>query len=336
MKVFIEKLIEGHGLTREDAYTALGMIMRGEATDAQISAFLVALRLRGETPDVVSGAARAMREASTPVTCMHENAVDTCGTGGDGHQTFNISTTAAFVTAGAGVPVAKHGNRGVSSRSGSADVLKELGVDIGVGPDIMARCLDDIGIAFLFAPSLHPAMKHAIGPRREIGIRTLFNILGPLSNPAQTSRGVLGVYSVHMVDLVANALADLDAKHMFVVHGEDGLDEITVTAPTHIAEVRGGTVTRFTLSPEEYDIPRATIEDLRGGDPPENAEITRAILQGTPGAKRDIVLLNAAAAICAGGGAADLAEGILKAREAIDTGAALEKLNALVNATNAG
>ncbi|MCC5848638.1 MAG: anthranilate phosphoribosyltransferase [Verrucomicrobia bacterium] len=333
MKEYIQKLIEGHGLTRDDAYKALGMIMKGEATDAQIAAFLVALRLRGETPDVVSGAARAMREASTTVRCPHPDAVDTCGTGGDGLHTFNISTTAAFVTAGAGVPVAKHGNRGVSSPSGSADVLKELGVDITVSPEVMENCLRDIGIAFLFAPSLHPAMKHAIGPRREIGIRTLFNILGPLSNPAQTQRGVLGVYNVAMVDLVANALADLDTKHMFVVHGEDGLDEITTTAPTHIAEIRGGTVTRFTLSPEEYDIPRSTIEDLRGGDPAENAQITLSILRGEEGPKRNVILLNAAAAICAGGKAPSLEAALQVARESIDSGAALKKCEALIAAT---
>lgn len=333
MQAYIQKLVEGHGLNSAEAYEALGTIMRGEATDAQISAFLVALRLRGETPDVVAGAARAMREASTPVACPHPDAVDTCGTGGDGHHTFNISTTAAFVTAGAGVPVAKHGNRGVSSRSGSADVLKELGVDISVSPEVMGRCLTEIGIAFLFAPSLHPAMKHAIGPRREIGIRTLFNILGPLSNPAQTKRGVLGVYNDAMVDLVANALADLDTAHMFVVHGEDGLDEITTTAPTQIAEVRAGTVSRFTVTPEEFDMNFAALDDLRGGDPAENAEITRAILDGETGPKRDIVLLNAAAAICAGGKAASLEEGVRAAANAIDSGSAKQKLNDLVRLT---
>lgn len=330
MKEYISKLIEGHGLSRDDAYNALGIIMRGEASDAQIAAFLVALRLRGETPDVVAGAAQAMREASTRVACNHTHAVDTCGTGGDGHHTFNISTTAAFVTAGAGVPVAKHGNRSVSSRSGSADVLKELGVNLEVDPERMAQCLEEIGIAFLFAPSLHPAMKHAIGPRREIGIRTLFNILGPLSNPARTRRGVMGVYNSAMVDLVANALADLDTEHMFVVHGEDGLDEITLTAPTQIAEIKGGSVTRYTLSPEEFGFERCFIEELVGGDPADNAAMTRQILNGQPGPRRNVVLLNAAAAILAGGKAEDFRQAIDLAVESIDSGAANAKLEDLI------
>jgi anthranilate phosphoribosyltransferase len=317
----------------EESYQALSRIMRGEATDAQIAALLTALRLRGETPDVVAGAARAMREAFTPVITHHEDAVDTCGTGGDGLHTFNISTTAAFVTAGAGVPVAKHGNRCVSSLSGSADVLKELGVDITVGPEKMTECLNEIGIAFLFAPSLHPAMKYAIGPRREIGIRTLFNILGPLSNPASTRRGVLGVYSDAMVDLVANALADLETLHLFVVHGEDGLDEFTTTTATQVAEVRHGTVTRFTVVPDEFGFPTAHLDDLKGGEPADNAAITRAILNGETGPKRDIVLLNAGAAICAGGRAESIKAGVEAAKASIDSGAAKEKLERLVALT---
>ncbi|MEX2606985.1 MAG: anthranilate phosphoribosyltransferase [Kiritimatiellia bacterium] len=330
MKTYIQKLIEGRGLTRDEAYDAIGTIMKGEATDAQIAAFLTALRLRGETPDVVSGAARAMREAFTPVISPHPDAVDTCGTGGDGLNTFNISTTAAFVTAGAGVLVAKHGNRNVSSQCGSADVLTELGIDITISPEKMSDCLEQVGIAFLFAPSLHPAMKHAIGPRREIGIRTLFNILGPVSNPASTRRGVLGVYNSAMVDLVANALADLDTVHLFVVHGEDGLDEITNTAPTQVGEVRNGTVTRYTISPDEYGLPFRSLDELTGGTPAENAEITRRVLKGTPGAKREIVLLNAAAAICAGGKADSIEAGLLLATESIDSGAAMKKLDALI------
>jgi anthranilate phosphoribosyltransferase len=334
MKDLLAKLIDGQGCTRDEAYQAIGTIMRGEATDAQIAGLLVALRLRGETPDIVAGAAQAMREASTPVVCAHRDAVDTCGTGGDGLHTFNISTTAAFVTAGAGVPVAKHGNRGVSSRSGSADVLKELGVNLAADSETMGKCLDEIGIAFLFAPSLHPAMKYAIGPRKELGIRTLFNILGPLSNPAQTRRGVLGVYSSAMVDLVANALAELDTVHMYVVHGDDGLDEITTTTTTEIAEVKNGTVQRFSLSPEEYGFDRVLIEDLQGGDPAENAAITRSILNGAAGPMRDIVVLNAAAAIHAGGKANGLKEAIDVAKTSIDSGAALQKLDALVRMTN--
>jgi len=333
MKVYIQNVVEGKGLSRSEAYDALSLIMNGEATDAQIAAFLTALRLQGETPEIVAGAAQAMREAFTPVATSQIDAVDTCGTGGDGLHTFNISTTAAFVTAGAGVPVAKHGNRGVSSPSGSADVLKELGVDITVSPEKMTECLDAIGIAFLFAPSLHPAMKHAIGPRREIGIRTLFNILGPLSNPASTRRGVLGVYSSAMVDLVANALAGLETDHMFVVHGDDGLDELSITAPTQVAEVRDGTVNRFTLTPEECGLTSATMSDLKGGDPVTNAKITRSILEGEPGPKRDIVLLNAGAAICAGGKAETIQEGVKAAAESIDSGAAKAKLEALAAGT---
>lgn len=330
MKTYIQKLIEGHGLTRDEAYNAIGTIMKGEATDAQIAAFLTALRLCGETPDIVAGAARAMREAFTPVTSPHPDAVDTCGTGGDGLNTFNISTTAAFVTAGAGVLVAKHGNRNVSSQCGSADVLTELGIDITISPEQMSDCLDEVGIAFLFAPSLHPAMKYAIGPRREIGIRTLFNILGPISNPASTRRGVLGVYNSAMVDLVSNALAELDTVHLFVVHGEDGLDEITTTAPTQVGEVRNGTVTRYTISPDEYGLPFRSLDELTGGTPSENAEITRRVLKGIPGAKREIVLINAAAAICAGGKADTIETGLKLAAESIDSGAAMEKLDALI------
>lgn len=335
MKQFIQKVVDGPGLTADEAYEALSTIMSGGATDAQIAALLTGLRLRGETPDVVSGAARAMREAFTPVATERLDAVDTCGTGGDGLHSFNISTTAAFVTAGAGVPVAKHGNRSVSSLSGSADVLKELGVDITVSAEKMTECLDTIGIAFLFAPSLHPAMKHAIGPRRDIGIRTLFNILGPLSNPASTRRGVLGVYNDAMVDLVANALAELDTEHLFVVHGEDGLDEFTTTAPTQVAEVRRGTVARFTVTPAEFGFDPATVEDLKGGDPAANAAMTLAILDGEKGPGRDIVLLNAGAAICAGGKADSIREGVVLAAEAVDSGAAREKLTQLAALTTA-
>lgn len=334
MKEIIQKLISGETLTREDGYQALKVIMNGEATSAQIASFLTALRLRGETPEVVAGAAQAMREAFTPVTSIHPDAVDTCGTGGDGLNTFNISTTAAFVTAGAGVPVAKHGNRNVSSLSGSADVLTALGVNISITPDQMGECLKEIGLAFLFAPSLHPAMKHAIGPRREIGIRTLFNILGPISNPASTQRGVLGVYNKEMVVIIAEALSNLGTKHLLVVHGDDGLDEITNTAATTIGEVRNGKVELYHVHPQDFDLPLRSIDELKGGEPEENADITRSILEGESGAKRDIVLLNAGAAIYAGGKAGSLAEGLIKAKESIDSGAAKAKLDALIAFTN--
>lgn len=334
MKTYIQHLIEGRPLSHEDAYEALSSIMRGEATSAQIAAFLTALRLRGETPEVVAGAACAMREAFTPVTSIHPDAVDTCGTGGDGLNTFNISTTAAFVSAGAGVPVAKHGNRNVSSLCGSADVLTALGVNIAITPDQMGDCLQNLGLAFLFAPSLHPAMKHAITPRREIGIRTLFNILGPLSNPASTRRGVLGVYNEAMVDLVAQALAELGTLHMLVVHGGDGLDEITNTAATHIGEIRDGNVTRYQIHPQDFGLPLRSINDLKGGDPEANAAITLDILAGESGAKREIVLLNAGAAIYTGGHADSLGQGIEKAAESIDSGAAKTKLDGLIAFTN--
>ena len=312
-------------------------IMSGECTDAQIAAYLVALRLAGETADVIAGSAQAMREAVTEITHTHDAVVDTCGTGGDGAHTFNISTTVAFVVAGAGVPVAKHGNRGVSSKSGSADVLTELGVDISVSPEVMEQCLADIGIAFLFAPSLHPAMKHAIGPRREIGIRTVFNVLGPLTNPAGAKRGVLGVYDPALVPMLTQAAADLGAQHLYVVHGNDGLDEFTTTTTTTVGEVIDGNVTVSTLDPSELGLATASTSDLGGGEPAENAGITRAILSGEDqGPKRDIVLLNAAAAICAGGKAASIQEGLVAAAQSIDSGAALEKLNALAQRTQQG
>jgi anthranilate phosphoribosyltransferase len=277
-----------------------------------------------------------MRRRFTPVAVSHDVVVDTCGTGGDGAHTINISTAAAFVAAGAGVTVAKHGNRSVSSRCGSADVLESLGVDITASPDRMTRCLNQIGLAFLFAPLLHPAMKHAIGPRRELGMRTIFNILGPLSNPAAAQYGVLGVFSDHLVDTIADAAADLGFRHFFVVHGRDGLDEITTTATTHVGEVRDGVVSHYDLDPADYGIPLCDPDALRGGEPAENAAAIRDILDGKPGPHRDIVVLNAAAAIVAGKQAGDLAGGIQAAEQAIDSGAAREKLLALVKLTTAG
>jgi anthranilate phosphoribosyltransferase len=333
IKACIGRLAEGKSISGEEAYGALRAIMTGEATPAQIAAFITALRIRGETPDIIAGAARAMREQFTAVEPHHARVVDTCGTGGDGAHTFNISTAAALVTAGAGVPVAKHGNKSVSSHCGSADVLAELGVNITVDATVMSACLKEVGIAFLFAPSLHPAMKHAIGPRREIGIRTIFNILGPLSNPAGAKRGVLGVYSKDLATVLAEALVQLGAEHMFVVHGEDGLDEISIAAPTHLAEVRDGAVRTYRLHPSEYGIKPAKPEDLRGGDPADNATIIRAVLDGQQGPRRDIVLLNAAVAIMTGEQAASIEEGIKAAANAIDSGAARAKLEQLITFT---
>lgn len=335
IKAAIQNLTKNILPTRDEAYGVLTQIMKGEATDAQISAYITALRFVGETPDVIAGSAVAMREAATRVETKQERLVDTCGTGGDGANTFNISTTSAIVAAGAGVPVAKHGNRSVSSKSGSADVLAALGVDISVGPDVMTKCLDDIGIAFLFAPSLHPAMKYAIGPRREIGIRTIFNILGPLTNPAGARRGVLGVYNDKLVETLAQALASMGVDRYFVVHGMDGLDEITLTAPTQIAEVTADGVWMREVAPKDFGMTMCEPEALTGGEPEDNAKIVRAILSGEEqGPRREITLLNAAAAIAAGGLVNDLEDGVDLAKQSIDSGAALAKLDALVSGTS--
>ncbi len=335
IKETIAKLVSGETPSRDEAYAALGEIMSGAATPAQIASFITALRMHGETADVIAGATQAMREHFTPVATPDEVVVDTCGTGGDGAHTFNISTAAALVAAGAGVVVAKHGNRSVSSRCGSADVLASLGVNINIDAEQMAACLREVGLAFLFAPALHPAMKHAIGPRKEIGIRTIFNILGPLSNPAGARHGVLGVYDRHLVPVMAEALAGLGAERMFVVHGDDGLDEITTTASTYVGEIDHGNVRSYELNPRDLGISLATSDDLRGGSPEDNAQIIRALLAGEPGPKRDIVVLNAAAAILASGQATDWVDGLGRATESIDDGAAAAKLEQLIAFTQA-
>ena len=322
-------------MSGDTAQAALGEIMRGEATSAQIAAFVTALRIRGETPEVVAGCARALREHYTPVPARAAVVVDTCGTGGDGAGTFNISTAAAFVAAGAGVTVAKHGNRGVSSRCGSADVLAALGVEINLPPPALAACLDEIGIAFLFAPNLHPAMRFAIGPRREIGIRTIFNILGPLSNPAGAARGVLGVFGRDWVPVLAHAAIELGARRLFIVHGLDGLDEITLTAPTLVADVRDGAFRLAEWTPEMLGLPRCEPAALAGGDANRNAAILRGILEGEAGPRRSIVVANAAAALVAGGAAPTLADAVPLAARAIDSGAALSKLETLVQRSRA-
>lgn len=334
IKESIQTLIEGSPLTRDEATAALTDIMSGNATDAQIGAFLTALRIQGETPEVIAGAAQAMREKFTPVKSPSEVTVDIVGTGGDGAHTFNISTAAAFVVAGAGVTVAKHGNRGVSSKCGSANVLDELGISLQATPEQMKKGLNELGISFLFAPALHPAMKHAIGPRKELGVRTLFNILGPICNPASAKYGVIGVFSAELAAELAEALSKLDMKNLFVVHGDDGLDEITTTTTTQVWEVKDGAVSHFVLNPEDLGIPLAKTEDLVGGEPAENAEIIRALFAGEKGPKRDILLLNSAAALVTAGKAADLKEGLTIAAESIDSGAALEKLTLLAELTS--
>lgn len=330
----IARLVEGLDLAEKEAEEAMATIMEGQATPAQIGAFLAALRLKGETVAEVTGFARAMRARATRLETRHSVFIDTCGTGGDGAGTFNISTAAALVVAACGLPVAKHGNRSVSSHCGSADVLEALGVAVDLTPERAARCLDEVGLAFLFAPTYHRAMRHAAGPRREIGIRTVFNLLGPLCNPAAAPVQVVGVYDGQLVETVARVLGRLGSRRAFVVHGSDGLDEVTVTGPTLVAELADGAVRTYTFDPKEVGIPYARLADLRGGDAATNAAIIRAVLEGEAGPRRDIVLLNAAFALVAGGLAADVAEGLALAAAAIDTGKARAKLAELVAFSN--
>jgi anthranilate phosphoribosyltransferase len=330
----IAALAEGKHLDRAQARATMLEIMSGEATPAQVAAYITALRIRGESAEIIAGSAEAMRQKFTAVEAGAPVVADIVGTGGDGAHTFNISTCAAFVAAGAGVVVAKHGNRSVSSKCGSADVLAALGVNLEIGPDVMARALRDIGVAFLFAPALHPAMKHAIGPRREIGIRTIFNILGPISNPAGAQYGLVGVYAAALVPVLAEALAALGAQHMFVVHGLDGLDEITTTTGTLVAEIQHGHVRQYEIHPRDVGLASAQPADLLGGEPPANAEIIRSLLAGQRGPKRDIVLLNSAAAIYAAGKARDLKDAVVVAAHSIDSGAARQKLEALAKLTS--
>ena len=330
----IQKVVDGQNLTERETVDTMNEIMSGEATPAQVASFITALRIKGETIEEITGAARVMREKSTKIRTKHPFVVDTCGTGGDGAHTFNISTTAAFVVAGTGIPVAKHGNRAASSQSGAADVLKALGVDIEIGPEQVGACIDDVGIGFLFAVTLHGAMKYAIGPRREIGIRTVFNALGPLTNPAGAQAQVLGVYAPTLTESLAHVLKNFGTHRAFVVHGGDGLDEITTTTTTQVSELADGAVNTYTLDPAELGIPTAQPNDLKGGTPEENAELTLSVLRGEKGPKRDIVLLNAAAAIVAGGKAEDMAAGLASAAESIDSGRALEKLEGLKAKSN--
>jgi len=331
----IKQLLDGQSMSAEQAEAVMGQVMSGEATPAQIAGLLIALRFKGETIDEIAGCARAMRRAAVPVRPHRADLIDTCGTGGDSAGTFNISTTTAFVVAGAGLGVAKHGNRSVSSRSGSADVLTALGVNIDLTPEQVAECIDQVGIGFLFAPKLHPAMKHAIGPRRELGVRTIFNILGPLTNPAGTPAQLIGVYDPSLTEPLACVLKELGARAAYVVHGAGGLDELSTGGPNRvsyfgIAGENGHVVTK-TLDPRNYGFEPADLADLRGGDPQENARITRDILSGKDrGPRRDTVLLNAAAALLVGGVVDGLTPGIGKAAQSIDSGAALDKLEQLV------
>jgi anthranilate phosphoribosyltransferase len=329
------RIVGGGHLSVKEAEGVMREIMEGRATPSQIAAYITALRMKGETVDEITGSARVMREKAVRIRSNDSRLVDTCGTGGDQMHTFNISTAAAFVVAGAGVRVAKHGNRSVSSTSGSADVLKALGVAIEIPPEKVEDCLNDIGIGFLFAPLFHGAMKHAGAPRQEIGIRTMFNILGPLTNPAGAAIQVVGVYSSDLADRLAQVLMNLGSLHCFCVWGHDGLDEITITGKTKVCEAKEGKITCYHIEPKDFGMATASLKDIRGGTPEQNAGILRDILNGQKGPKRDIVLLNAAPALVAAGKARTLDEGVRLAAESIDTGAAAEKLEALRKATNA-
>jgi len=329
----INLLLEGKNLSEQDMVNSMRDIMEGQATDAQIASFLTALRIKGETVEEITGAAKVMREKVTGINAP-ELTVDTCGTGGDMSHTFNISTTSALVVAACGVPVAKHGNRSVSSSCGSADVLEALGIKIDLEPKKVQMCIESTGFGFMFAPLFHPAMKFAIGPRKEMGIRTVFNILGPLTNPAGAERQVMGVFSDALTEPLANVLGNLGAKHAFVVHGTDGLDELTNTDKTQISELKDGKVTTYFISPEDLGFERAKKDDLVGGNADDNVKITNEILNGQKGPKRDIVLINAAAALVAGGKAKDFREGVESASQAIDSGAARKKLDEIREVSN--
>ena len=322
----IHTVLEGRDLGRDEAREVMGEIMSGEATPAQIGGFLVALRAKGETADEIAGCAEAMRTHVLPVNPTRTDVVDVVGTGGDGARTFNISTTAAIVAAAAGAAVAKHGNRAVSSISGSADVLEALGFDLEQSPERVAESIDSLGFGFMFAPLHHPAMKHAAPVRRELGTRTIFNVLGPLTNPAGARAGVFGVYAADVARTVADALSVLDSRRAFVVHGAHGVDELSPAGPNLVFEVVEGAVHERVSDPLELGLARCDPAELSGGSPDENAQAARDVFAGEPGAKRDAVVLNAAGAIAAAGHAHDLAEGLELAREAIDSGAATARL----------
>jgi anthranilate phosphoribosyltransferase len=341
IKEAIEKVVKKIDLSEAETRGVFDEIMSGGATFAQIGAFITALRIKGETVDEITGAAKAMREKSIkirvgkPAVDIDEEAiVDTCGTGGSGMNTFNISTAAAFVVAGCALKVAKHGNRSASSQCGSADVLEALGVNLDVSPEIVEKCIREIGIGFLYAPLFHGAMKYAVGPRKEIGIRTIFNILGPLSNPANATSQVLGVYDGVLTEVIAGVLKKLGSRRAFVVYGMDKLDEITITGKTKITELNKGKIKTYYVTPEKFGLKRATLEKIKGGNAKENAAILLFVLKGEKGPRRDIVLLNAAAALVAAFKAKDLKQGVKMAAESIDSGRALDKLNRLIAMTN--
>ena len=348
IKQAIAKVVEQINLSEPEMIEVMDQIMSGEATPAQVASFITALRMKGETVDEITGAARVMRDRVTRIRVGRdvldidrddinldlETILDTCGTGGSGTNSFNVSTTVAFVISACGVKVAKHGNRAVSSSCGSADVLEALGVNLDITPEMVEKCINEISIGFLFAPALHGAMKHAIGPRKEIGIRTIFNILGPLTNPAGADCQVLGVYRDDLTEKLAHVLRNLGCKRGFIVHGLDGMDEITLTAETRIAQISPEGVTVKMIKPEDFGMSRCSIAELRGGNAAGNAAIVRDILSGSLGPKRDIVLLNAAYGLMAAGRVRDPLEGVRTAAEMIDSGRALVQLEKLVELTN--
>jgi len=329
IKEAIAALVSGNSLATDEAAQVMEEIMQGETTPTQFGAFVTALRLKGETVDEIVGLARTMRAKAIPVITVGL-VVDTCGTGGDGSHTFNISTTAAFVAAGAGLKVAKHGNRAMSSQCGSADVLEALGVKIDLNAEQVQRCLQEVGIGFMFAPTFHPAMKYAAAPRREIGIRTVFNILGPLTSPAGAKSQVLGVADESLVEKMALVLQHLGCHHALVVHGGDGLDEITISGKTQVCELKGSRIESYTISPEELGLPSAGSDSLKGGSAKENAELLRNILSGASGPQRDVVLMNTAAVLLAGDKVETLRQGVELAQKTIDSGHALSKLEQLI------
>ena len=334
VKSSLKKLVDQQDLSFEEARQAFSEIMTGQCSEPLIAAWLTASMMKGESSDEIAAGIEIMRENVLQIPCNDKNAVDIVGTGGDGLGTYNISTASVFVTAGAGVTVAKHGNRALSSKSGSADVLSSLGINTNCTAEKMAQCLEDINLSFMFAPLLHPAMKYAIGPRREMGIRTIFNLLGPMTNPAGVRRGLFGVFNADFTRSLAKAAAKLGADHMLFAHGLDGLDEISVCDKTLIVEVKGNEVTEYEISPEDFGLKRHKIEDLLGGTPEENAIALRNVLKGEKNAYRDAVIINAAAGIYTAGKTNTLAEAIPLAEQSIDSGAALIKLDELCSHTN--
>jgi len=334
MQQAIKAVTEKRDLNTEEMTATMQLIMTGEATPAQVGGFLIGLRMKGETIDEITSAAAVMRELASKVEVDKNHLVDTCGTGGDASGSFNISTASALVVAAAGGNVAKHGNRSISSKSGSADVLETAGVNLELSPAQVAECVNEIGVGFMFAPLHHSAMKHAIGPRREMAVRTIFNVLGPLTNPAGAPNQVLGVFSKELVEPLAHVLQRLGSEHVLVVHAEDGMDEISITSTTYVAELKDGEVKTYTVQPEDFGLPRASLEQIRATDSAHSLEIIKSVFNNTAGPAKDIVCLNAGAAIYAAGLTTSLAEGVKKAQDVIASGAVAKKLEQLIVKTN--